>query len=158
MLYDIPLTTIDGRATSLAAYRGRVLLVVNVASQCLFTPQYAALEALYRRHAEAGLTVLGFPCDQFRHQEPGSDAEIAHFCATRYAVSFPMFAKTEVNGADAHPLFRVLKTAAPGWLGAERIRWNFTKFLIDREGRVRSRHAPQTSPRRLDRAVLRLLA
>lgn len=157
MLYEIPLTTIEGRATSLEAYRGRVLLIVNVASRCLFTPQYAGLEALYRRHVDAGLTVLGFPCDQFGHQEPASEAEIVSFCATRYAVSFPMFAKTQVNGPDAHTLFKVLKAAAPGWFGKQPIRWNFTKFLIDREGHVHSRHAPQTAPHRLESAVLKLL-
>lgn len=155
-LYEIALRTIDGRACTLADYRGRVLLVVNVASRCAFTPQYAALEALYRRHVARGLSVLGFPCDQFGQQEPGDEAAIADFCASRYAVSFPMFAKTTVNGKEAHPLFRCLTAAAPGWLGGP-VRWNFTKFLIDREGRVYRRYAPQTAPARLERAIRRLL-
>lgn len=156
-LYEIPLTTIDGRTCTLSRYRGRVLLIVNVASRCLFTPQYAALETLHRRYVDAGLSILGFPCDQFGHQEPGGEAEIADFCAARYAVTFPMFAKIEVNGEGAHALYRVLTAAAPGWWGVERIRWNFTKFLVDREGHVYSRHAPQTGPRRLERGIRRLL-
>jgi glutathione peroxidase len=143
---DIALTTIDGERKTLADYGGKVLLVVNVASKCGFTPQYAGLEALHRRFAERGFAVLGFPCDQFGHQEPGDEAEIKGFCATRFEVTFPMFAKTEVNGPQAHPLFRELKRAAPGLLGTEGIKWNFTKFLVGRNGDVLRRYAPTDAP------------
>ncbi len=157
-LLDIPLTTLDGRETSLAEWRGQVLLVVNVASKCGFTPQYAGLEALYRRHRGAGFAVLGFPCDQFGHQEPGSEAEIGQFCSLTYDVTFPMFAKVEVNGPGAHPLWTALKAARPGLLGSEAVKWNFTKFLVDRAGRVVSRHAPATAPEALEAEVARLVA
>ena len=156
-LHDIPLQTLDGAPQTLAAYRSRVLLVVNVASQCGFTPQYAGLEALYRRHRDAGLVVLGFPCDQFGHQEPGDAQEIRTFCRLRYDVSFPLFAKIEVNGPRTHPLYAQLKAAAPGLLGTQRIKWNFTKFLIDRDGRVRRRYAPTTRPEALETDVRRCL-
>lgn len=156
-LLDTPVRTIDGGETTLAPWRGQVLLVVNVASQCGFTPQYAGLEALYRRHRGAGLAVLGFPCDQFGGQEPGDEAEIARFCSLRYDVTFPLFAKVEVNGPGAHPLFARLKHAQPGLLGSEKVKWNFTKFLVDRGGRVVARHAPQTAPEKLDDEIATLL-
>ncbi len=157
-LYRIPVTTLDGAPTTLDAWRGQVLLVVNTASQCGFTPQYAGLEALYRRHRDAGFAVLGFPCDQFGHQEPGDAAEIRTFCTTRYDVTFPMFAKVEVNGPGTHPLFAALKAARPGLLGSEAIKWNFTKFLVGRGGRVAARHAPATAPEKLEGEIAELLA
>lgn len=147
-LYDIEVTTIDGRRQRLEAYRGQVLLIVNVASQCGFTPQYEGLEALYRQYADDGFCVLGFPCNQFGHQEPGDEAEIRRFCSTRYDISFPMFAKIEVNGPHTHPLYRYLKAEQGGLLG-NRIKWNFTKFLVDREGRVRKRYAPTVKPEKI---------
>ena len=156
-LFDIPVRTIDGRETTLAPWRDHVLLVVNTASQCGFTPQYAGLEALYRRHRDAGLAVLGFPCDQFGNQEPGDEAEIAKFCSLRYEVTFPMFAKVEVNGPGTHPLFARLKRAQPGLLGSEKVKWNFTKFVVDRAGRVVARHAPQTAPEKLEEELAGLL-
>jgi glutathione peroxidase len=157
-LYDIPVTTIDGEPTTLAAHRGEVLLVVNVASQCGMTPQYEGLEALYRTHRDAGLTVLGFPCDQFGHQEPGSEADIKAFCSTRYDVTFPMFAKIEVNGEGAHPLYQHLKSEKPGLLGSESIKWNFTKFLVGRDGRVIKRFAPTDTPASIEGDVRQALA
>jgi glutathione peroxidase len=145
-LYAHPLTTLDGRDTSLAEWQGKVLLIVNTASRCGFTPQYEGLEALQQRFGARGFAVLGFPCNQFGAQEPGDAAEIANFCTTRYDVSFPMFAKIEDNGPDAHPLFKALKKSAPGLLGSEAIKWNFTKFLVDRDGKVVERHAPTSTP------------
>ena len=145
-LPDLDLTALDGTPRRLSDFAGKALLVVNVASRCGFTPQYAGLEALHRRFALRGFAVLGFPCNQFAGQEPGSAAEIGAFCSTTYDVSFPMFAKVEVNGPSAHPLFRQLKSAAPGLLGSEAIKWNFTKFLLDREHRVVRRYAPTTKP------------
>ena len=139
-------TGIDGHAQAMADYAGKVLLIVNVASRCGFTPQYAGLQALWTRYRDQGLVVLGFPCDQFGHQEPGSEAEIAAFCQTDYGVDFPMFAKVEVNGARAHPLWAWLKTEKSGLLGLEAIKWNFTKFLVGRDGRVLKRYAPATAP------------
>lgn len=156
-VYDIVATTIDGDAQSLGAYAGKAMLIVNVASRCGFTPQYAGLEALYRQYGEKGFVVLGFPCNQFGAQEPGSEAEIAQFCSASYDVSFPMFAKVEVNGANAHPLFRLLKHAAPGLLGSEAIKWNFTKFLIDRDGRVVARYAPTDTPQAIGKDIEALL-
>ncbi len=156
-LYDLAVTTIDGRPTTLAEYRGRVLLVVNVASQCVLTSQYAGLEALYRKYKEAGLVVLGFPCDQFGNQEPGTEGEIQSFCSTKYDVTFPMFAKVSVNGPDAHPLFQRLKAARPGWFGSERVKWNFTKFLVGRGGEVLKRFGPGVSPGWIERAVQKAL-
>jgi len=148
-IHDFELRTIDGGLQRLDAYAGRVLLVVNVASQCGFTPQYAGLEALYRRYRERGFAVLGFPCDQFGHQEPGDEAAIRAFCELSYQVSFPMFAKLAVNGAAAHPLYRFLKAARPGLLGSESIKWNFTKFLVGRDGAVLRRYAPADRPEAL---------
>ncbi len=156
-IYDISATTIDGQQQALAAYRGKALLVVNVASKCGFTPQYQGLEALYRKLGPQGLVVLGFPCDQFGHQEPGDEAAIKNFCALNYEVSFPLFAKVEVNGPNAHPLYRELKHAAPGVLGTEAIKWNFTKFLVDRNGQVVRRYAPTDKPQGLEQDVAALL-
>ena len=157
-IYDFEVTTIDGQEQQLAAYRGQVLLVVNVASRCGFTPQYAALEALYKSHRDQGLAVLGFPCNQFGHQEPGGEAEIKSFCKSNYDITFPLFAKIQVNGAAAHPLYRYLKSARPGLLGTRAIKWNFTKFLIDREGQIVGRYGPLEGMRRIERALPRLLA
>jgi glutathione peroxidase len=156
-LYDISARRIDGSEGTLAEYRGKVLLIVNVASRCGFTPQYTGLEALYRKYRERGFVVLGFPCNQFGAQEPGSEAEIGSFCSTTYDVTFPLFAKVDVNGADAHPLWQHLKSAKPGLLGTEAIKWNFTKFLIDRQGDVVARYAPKDKPEDLDAAVAALL-
>jgi glutathione peroxidase len=143
--YDFAATTIDGEEQVLSAYEGKVLLVVNVASKCGFTPQYAGLEKLYRERADDGLVVLGFPCDQFGHQEPGDEAEIQEFCSLTYDVTFPMFAKIDVNGDDTHPLFEWLKSEQRGLLGG-RVKWNFTKFLVDRSGQPVARYAPNTVP------------
>lgn len=156
-LYDLPVRTADGAETTLAEYRGKVLLIVNVASKCGFTPQYAGLEALHRKFGGHGFAVLGFPCNQFGGQEPGDAAEIAQFCSLTYDVSFPVFGKVDVNGAAAAPLFRTLKHAAPGVLGSEAVKWNFTKFLVGRDGRV-TRFAPTTKPEDLEGAVLLALA
>ena len=145
---DILLKTIDGEARTLGNFAGHALLIVNVASQCGFTPQYAGLEALHRRFRERGFAVLGFPCDQFGRQEPGDEAEIRKFCTDKYDVTFPMFAKIEVNGANVHPLFQTLKQKAPGILGTQAIKWNFTKFLVDRHLVVR-RYAPSEKPEKL---------
>jgi glutathione peroxidase len=155
--YDLTLTTLAGDAVPLATYRDRVLLIVNVASRCGFTPQYEALEALYRRHRGEGFAVLGFPCDQFGHQEPGDAAEILRFCESTYDVTFPLFAKVDVNGPHAHPLYRHLKAARPGLLGSEAIKWNFTKFLVDRAGDVRDRFAPTVTPEHIEPKVVALL-
>lgn len=157
-LYDFEITDIEGRKQRLDAYRGQVLLVVNVASQCGLTPQYAGLETLYRRHRSEGFAVLGFPCNQFGHQEPGGESEIKSFCERNYQVTFPLFAKIDVNGPAAHPLYRFLKAARRGWLGTRSIKWNFTKFLIDRRGAVVRRFAPTASAKRIERDVARLLA
>jgi glutathione peroxidase len=143
---DFRATTIDGKDQELGTYLGDVVLVVNTASECGLTPQYEGLQQLYDTYAGRGLTVLGFPCDQFGHQEPGSEDEIASFCERNYGVSFPMFAKVDVNGDSAHPLWKYLKNAAPGVLGTEGIKWNFTKFLVGRDGTVLHRYAPQTKP------------
>jgi len=156
-IYQISARSIDGRETSLGEYRGKVLLIVNTASRCGFTPQYRELEELYQAYGERGLAVLGFPSNQFGGQEPGSDAEIAQFCSTNYGVSFPMFAKIEVNGQGAHPLYRYLKSERSGLLGTERIKWNFTKFLVDRTGKVIGRFAPSTKPSELTAAIESLL-
>ena len=156
-VYDHSARSLDGTERLLSKYRGQVLLIVNVASRCGFTPQYTGLEALYRKYRERGFAVLGFPCNQFGSQEPGTEADIQSFCATTYDVSFPLFAKVEVNGADAHPLYRYLKGERPGILGTEAIKWNFTKFLVDRNGSVVKRYAPTDKPEDLDAAVAALL-
>jgi glutathione peroxidase len=146
IVHDFTVRTLEGAERSLEEHRGKVLLIVNVASRCGLTPQYAALEALQQRYAARGFAVLGFPCNQFGGQEPGTEAEIRGFCTLNYGVTFPMFGKVEVNGEGAHPLFVHLKSAAPGLLGSESVKWNFTKFLIDREGRVVRRYAPTDAP------------
>lgn len=156
-IHEIPVTTLDGGEQTLAAYRGQVLLVVNVASQCGFTPQYAGLERLHRDYAARGFAVLGFPCNQFGAQEPGDADEIQRFCSLTYDVSFPLFAKVEVNGAGTHALYRLLKSERPGLLGTEAIKWNFTKFLVDRDGRVVKRYAPQDKPESLAADIEALL-
>ena len=154
---DFTVQAADGTAVAMAAYAGRVLLVVNTASKCGFTPQYEGLEALHRRYAAQGLTVLGFPCNQFGAQEPGDAAEIANFCSLTYDVTFPVMAKVEVNGDGADPLFGWLKREAPGLLGTKAIKWNFTKFLVDRSGKVVGRYAPTTKPEDLARDIEGLL-
>jgi glutathione peroxidase len=156
-LYDIEVTGIDGSRRSLADYRGKVLLVVNVASRCVHTPQYAGLEGLYRMYKDKGLVVLGFPCDQFGHQEPGTEAEISQFCGSTYAVTFPMFAKIDVNGPNAHPLYKLLKEKKPGFIGIRAIKWNFTKFLITAQGNVLRRYAPFRRPEHLEGDISRIL-
>jgi glutathione peroxidase len=156
-IYDIEVKTIDGQPQTLDPYRGRVLLIVNVASKCGLTPQYTGLEALYRKHRDQGLTVLGFPCDQFGHQEPGDEAEIRQFCSRTYDVTFPMFSKIEVNGEGAHPLYRFLKSEKKGVLGSEAIKWNFTKFLVGRDGAVVHRYAPTDTPEGLEKDLAPLL-
>ena len=145
-VYDFTARTIDGGERALSDYRGKVLLVVNVASECGFTPQYEGLEALYERFKDRDFSVLGFPCNQFGAQEPGSEAQIKSFCETRFGVTFPMFAKIEVNGPQAHPLYEFLKSSEPGLLGTEAIKWNFTKFLVGKDGKTVKRYAPQTKP------------
>ena len=150
--YQFTATSLDARPILMADYAGKVVLVVNTASQCGFTPQYAGLEALYKKYATQGLVVLGFPCNQFGKQEPGGADEISKTCHINYGVSFPMFEKVEVNGSAAHPLFRYLKNELPGVLGG-RIKWNFTKFLIGRDGKPLKRFAPMTTPEKIDPAV-----
>ena len=156
-IHDIPLTRLDGSATTLDAWRGQVLLIVNVASQCGLTPQYTGLEALHRRFAARGFSVLGFPCNQFGGQEPGEAQDIAQFCSLTYDVTFPMFAKVDVNGEQAHPLWKHLKGERPGLLGTEAIKWNFTKFLVDRGGNVVKRYAPTDEPDGIAKDVERYL-
>ncbi len=156
-LYDHQVKSITGEMGTLEPYRGKVLLVVNVASQCGFTPQYRGLEALYRELKDRGLVILGFPCNQFGSQEPDPEAAIRTFCSTRYDVTFPMFAKIDVNGDKAHPLYAQLKSEAPGLLGTEAVKWNFTKFLVDRAGKVVKRYAPNTTPEAIAADVQALL-
>jgi glutathione peroxidase len=146
---DVPLRTINRKTAALSDFAGQTLLIVNVASRCGFTPQYAGLETLHRRFRDRGFAVLGFPCDQFGHQEPGDENAIQKFCKNNYDVTFPMFAKVEVNGLNAHPLFKALKREAPGLLGTQAIKWNFTKFLVDRNGHVVRRYAPSDRPETL---------
>ena len=148
-IYSISVKTITGEEQSLAAYKGRPLLIVNTASRCGYTPQYKGLEELHKTYGSRGLAVLGFPCNQFGAQEPGTEADIASFCEVNYGVTFPLFAKVEVNGDGSHPLYVYLKKAKPGLLGSEAIKWNFTKFLVDREGKAVERYAPQTEPKAL---------
>ena len=156
-LYDFSAETLDGKPAPLADYRGRVLLIVNTASKCGFTPQYEGLEALWRKYRDKGLTILGFPCNQFGAQEPGDSAEIANFCSLTYDVTFPMMAKVDVNGPSAHPLYAFLKHEKKGLLGSEGIKWNFTKFLIDKTGNVVGRYAPTEKPEALASAIEALL-
>jgi glutathione peroxidase len=156
-VYDFTAKNLAGQDVPLSDFRGQVLLIVNTASKCGFTPQYAGLEELYEKLHPEGLTILGFPCNQFGAQEPGSESEIGAFCQKNYGVSFPMFAKIDVNGADAHPLYQYLKKDRKGLLGTEAIKWNFTKFLIGRDGEPVARYAPQTKPEDLEAPVRKLL-
>lgn len=157
-IYEIGLQTIDGRAQTLEPYRGKVLLIVNVASRCTLTPQYAGLEALYQRWKDKGLVVLGFPCNQFGHQEPGDETTIQGFCSLTYNVTFPMFKKIDVNGSNAHPLYQLLKSARPGTFGTQSIKWNFTKFLVNRAGEVVKRYGPAAGSRSIEKDLAALLA
>jgi glutathione peroxidase len=156
-IYDIEARTIDGNVLKLDAFKGKVLLIVNVASKCGFTPQYAGLEQLYRKFKDRGFEILGFPCDQFGHQEPGDEAEIKQFCSLTYDVTFPMFGKIDVNGDHAHPLYQHLKREQPGVLGTQSTKWNFTKFLVDRNGKVLARYAPKDEPASLEQAIEKAL-
>jgi glutathione peroxidase len=157
-IYDFEVQNLQGHPIRLAELRGRVLLLVNTASRCGFTGQYQGLQALHRRYAERGLTLIGFPCNQFGRQEPGTAGEIAGFCQVNYGVDFALSAKIDVNGPSAHPLWRYLQSARPGLLGTRRIKWNFTKFLIGRDGRIVRRAAPWVAPETLERDIERLLA
>lgn len=156
-IYDFTARTIDGAERSLDEYRGKVLLIVNTASQCGFTPQYKGLEALHRKYADKGVEVLGFPCNQFGKQEPGDADEIKNFCSLTYDVTFPMFQKIDVNGPKAHPLYDYLTRAKRGVLGTRAIKWNFTKFLIDREGAVRARFGPTTTPETIEATIAKMV-
>ena len=156
-LYDITVDDIHGKPVRLSRYEGKVLLIVNVASKCGFTPQYTGLESMYKRLHDRGFEILGFPCDQFGHQEPGDESEIQTFCSTKYDVTFPMFAKIEVNGEGAHPLYKFLKSESKGFLGTEGIKWNFTKFLVDRSGRVVERYGSVDTPEKIEKDVEALL-
>jgi glutathione peroxidase len=156
--FDFSATGIGGQPVDLARFRGKVLLVVNTASECVFTPQYKELEQVYRQFRDRGVEVLGFPCNQFRGQEPAAEPEIGAFCEKNYGVTFPLFAKVDVNGANAHPLFAYLKKAAPGVLGTEAIKWNFTKFLVRKDGSVYKRYAPQASPKAIIADIEKLLS
>ncbi len=156
-IYDFDATTIEGRPKSLSDFRGKVVLIVNTASKCGFTPQYEGLEALHESYADRGLAVLGFPCNQFGSQEPAAESEIAEFCTLNFGVRFPMFAKIEVNGPRTHPLYRFLKAEKRGLLGIGRIKWNFTKFLVDRSGAVVGRFGPATKPDALRQSIEKLL-
>jgi glutathione peroxidase len=155
--FQTPVTTLEGQNTDLSAYEGKVLLIVNTASQCGFTPQYEGLEALHNALSDRGLAVLGFPCNQFGGQEPGSATDIQQFCQLRYGVSFPLFEKVDVNGEHTHPLFQQLKEGAPGLLGSQSIKWNFTKFLVDRSGTILRRYASTTKPAAIRRDIEDLL-
>lgn len=157
-IYDFTVTSMMGLPQSLADYRGNVLLIVNTASKCGFTPQFEGLQKLYETYHDQGFEILGFPCNQFMHQDPGTDEEILNFCQTNYGVSFPMFSKIDVNGGDAHPLYEYLKEAAPGALGMKAIKWNFTKFLVDAEGHVLKRFAPNDEPEKIAPEIEALLA
>ena len=156
-IYDFSATAADGEEVNFADYKGRVLLIVNTASKCGFTPQYDGLEALQKQYREQGFEVLGFPCNQFGQQEPGTEEEIVEFCTMKFGTSFPLFAKIDVNGANAHPLYAWLKTEAPGVLGTSAIKWNFTKFLVDQEGKVLKRYGSQTKPAAIAKDIEALL-
>ena len=156
-IYDIKVQTIDNETISLERYRGKVLLVVNVASKCGYTNQYAGLQELYERYSTQGFEVLSFPCNQFLEQEPGTQEEIKNFCSVNFGVSFPLFAKIDVNGKNTHPLYKYLKKEASGVLGSEAIKWNFTKFLIDKNGKVIKRYAPSTKPSSIEQDIKELL-
>jgi glutathione peroxidase len=156
-IHDLEAKTIDGQTQKLDTFKGKALLIVNVASKCGFTPQYKGLEQMYRKFKTRGFEILGFPCDQFGHQEPGDEAEIKQFCSLNYDVTFPMFAKIDVNGEHAHPLYQYLKRSKPGVLGTEGIKWNFTKFLIDKNGDVTKRYAPNDSPESIEKDLEKML-
>jgi glutathione peroxidase len=156
-IYDINVNSLTGESVDLSAWRGKVLLIVNTASKCGFTPQYKGLEELHAKYKDRGFEVLGFPCNQFGGQEPGNAEEIGAFCEKNYGVSFPLFEKIDVNGEHAHPLFTLLKKQAPGILGTEGIKWNFTKFLIGKDGKVIDRFAPTTSPKEIEKTIAGLL-
>ncbi|PWK49256.1 glutathione peroxidase [Pleionea mediterranea] len=156
-IYDQKVNRLNGESNDLSEYKGQVLLIVNTASECGFTPQYEGLESLYQQYKDKGFSVLGFPCNQFGKQEPGSSDEIASFCSTRFSVSFPLFEKVDVNGENAHPLFDHLKRQAPGILGSQSIKWNFTKFLVDTEGNVVKRFAPKDKPEAIEKTVAKLV-
>jgi len=157
-VHDFSCATTGGKKKSLSDYKGKVLLVVNTASKCGFTPQFKGLEEMYEAHKDEGFEILGFPCNQFGKQDPGSNGEIMEFCQLNYGVSFPMFGKIDVNGGGADPLFKHLKKEAPGALGTEAIKWNFTKFLVDTEGNVVKRYAPKDKPKAIEKDVTKLLA
>lgn len=156
-IYDIEVETIDGKKISLNEYKNKVLLIVNVASKCGFTSQYEGLEKLYDKYKDKDFVVLGFPCNQFMNQEPATNEEIKEFCSLTYDVSFPMFSKIDVNGDEAHPLYKFLKSKASGFLGTEAIKWNFTKFLIDKNGNIINRYSPSTTPKSLEDDIEKLL-
>ena len=156
-IYEFKVQTITGDKTGIGTYENQVMLIVNTASKCGFTPQYEGLEALYAKYKDQGLVVLGFPCNQFGHQEPGNESDIQEFCQLNYGVSFPMFAKVDVNGDDADPLFKYLKKNKKGILGSEKIKWNFTKFLVNRDGKVVDRFAPTVKPKDLEKDIESLL-
>ena len=157
-VYDFEAKSIDGKPVKLDAYKGKTLLIVNVASKCGFTPQYEGLEALYKKYKDKGLVILGFPCDQFGHQEPGDENEIKNFCSLTYKVDFPMFAKINVNGDDAHPLYKYLKSEEKGILGTTAIKWNFTKFLVDKAGKVLKRYGSMDKPESIEKDLVPLLS
>lgn len=156
-IYDIPLKKINGEEVNLEQYKGKVLLIVNTASKCGFTPQFEGLEKLYKEYEDKGLVILGFPSNQFLHQDPGSNDEISEFCSLNYGVTFPMFAKIDVNGADTHPLYATLKKSAKGLMGSEKVKWNFTKFLVNKDGQVVKRFPPTTEPSKLAPIIQDLL-
>ena len=156
-IYDFEVKSIDGKATRLKEYEGKLLVIVNVASKCGFTPQYEGLEKLYQKYREKGLVILGFPCNQFGGQEPGDENEIKNFCKLNYGVSFPIFEKIEVNGANTHPLYQFLKAEEKGLFGTEAIKWNFTKFLVGKDGKVLKRFAPQTTPENMEKEIAKEL-
>ncbi len=155
-IYDINVTSIEGFKRSMKDYKGKVMLIVNTASKCGFTPQYDGLEALYKKYGSKGLVVLGFPSNQFMKQEPGTESEIQSFCQVNFNITFPMFSKIDVNGTDAHPLYQFLKSEAPGFMG-KKIKWNFTKFLVDRKGKVVKRYAPAKKPEDIEEDIVKLL-
>jgi glutathione peroxidase len=156
-IYDIEVTSIDKQNITLEKYKGKVMLIVNVASQCGYTGQYAGLQKLHEKYSDKGVSILGFPCNQFLSQEPGTEEEIKNFCMTNFGVTFDMFAKINVNGENTHPLYIYLKENASGFLGSEMIKWNFTKFLIDRNGKVIERYAPSTTPEQIEKDIEKLL-
>ncbi|MDX1633008.1 MAG: glutathione peroxidase [Marinobacter sp.] len=156
-LYDVPVTTIDGKEQTLADYKGKVMLIVNTASKCGFTPQFEGLQALHAELGDRGLAVLGFPCNQFLNQDPADNDKISQFCSLNYGVDFPMFAKIEVNGPNTHPLYRKLKSEAKGLMGSEKVKWNFTKFLVNRDGEVVRRYPPTAKPEQIRGDIEKLL-